>query len=74
MLLNKAEDRSWVVNKLSEVIKKHGLENELTVNVLRMVICPLDALEVQEVNQINVRKVFPPEMSIEVLAFKAEAE
>lgn len=63
-----------MVKKLSEVIKKHGLENELTVNVLRMVICPLDATEVQEINQINVRKVFPPEMSKEVLAFKAEAE
>ena len=73
-------DRKDLVQKLAVVVKDHEFEKDVTVNKLRMIVCPLKEQTVMLKNlikddhQLNVNKNFPNiDMKEKVDAFKKDA-
>jgi len=62
-----------LMQKLAGVITKHGLENDIKVNLQRETVCALAATTVEDSLKLTVEGKLPPDLKDKVEAFKAEA-
>lgn len=69
--MSQAEKDALVAN-VADVVKKHGLESKLKIQVTRETVCALAANEIEDSQTLSLEKSFPEEMKDTIDAFQAD--